>query len=275
MHDFPYKKRFVKDLEDKYLESITIRDTCHDVADLFNYLRHFNYQYQISPELSQLQETDIKAYLNMLQVERKIKNTTYNKVLTHLNTYFNFLFINNLSTSLPTLKLKGLKRTTSSQIPFDWTENCQQYLADEQLSYYTRMVLLLTSHFYTISEFLQPDFYRVLERETWTEQEAQFLKEYQKALAPLQNLQASSDLFLKKRINLAEPNLTLAGLHKFLKKDQAQCDLKLIPRDLYQNSVRYYLQTHQTLTDQALMQKLRLDEKSLNYYRQSNNSYSK
>lgn len=164
--DFPYTDRFSHYLKhDRLLADNTINDINHDVADLFNYLRHFNVLYQVNPDLDQLEETDIRAYFNMLQVERNIKNTTYNKVLTHLTTYFNFLFQNKLTTSLPTIGLKGLKRQTDDSLPLNWVDQLPLLLSDDSLSYYGRLVLLLTSHFYTVKEMLQPGFYQILDRE--------------------------------------------------------------------------------------------------------------
>lgn len=269
--DFPYADRFSHYLkQDRLLADNTINDINHDVADLFNYLRHFNVLYQVNPDLDQLEETDIRAYFNMLQVERNIKNTTYNKVLTHLTTYFNFLFQNKLTTSLPTIGLKGLKRQTDDSLPLNWVDQLPLLLSDDSLSYYGRLVLLLTSHFYTVKEMLQPGFYQVLDRESWLDFEQAFLAEFKNHQTDLQARQNSLELFLKQRLNLANPTLTLPALHKYLKQDQAQLSFSFKPSQLYQNAVCYFLVSHQDLSDQQLATRLRLDLTSLNYYRQLN-----
>lgn len=269
--DFPYTDRFSHYLKhDRLLADNTINDINHDVADLFNYLRHFNVLYQVNPDLDQLEETDIRAYFNMLQVERNIKNTTYNKVLTHLTTYFNFLFQNKLTTSLPTIGLKGLKRQTDDSLPLNWVDQLPLLLSDDSLSYYGRLVLLLTSHFYTVKEMLQPGFYQILDRESWLDFEQAFLAEFKNHQADLQARQNSLELFLKQRLNLANPTLTLPALHKYLKQDQAQLSFSFKPSQLYQNAVCYFLVSHQDLSDQQLATRLRLDLTSLNYYRQLN-----
>lgn len=269
--DFPYADRFSHYLkQDRLLADNTINDINHDVADLFNYLRHFNVLYQVNPDLDQLEETDIRAYFNMLQVERNIKNTTYNKVLTHLTTYFNFLFQNKLTTSLPTIGLKGLKRQTDDSLPLNWVDQLPLLLSDDSLSYYGRLVLLLTSHFYTVKEMLQPGFYQILDRESWLDFEQAFLAEFKNHQTDLQARQNSLELFLKQRLNLANPTLTLPALHKYLKQDQAQLSFSFKPSQLYQNAVCYFLVSHQDLSDQQLATRLRLDLTSLNYYRQLN-----
>ena len=102
---FPYEKQFRHYLTNKrVLADSTQQDICSDVERLFTHLRQFNLVYRLNPSLSNIEESDVRDYLNMLQVKREIKNSTYNKTLTHLNVYFTFLFTHNLSTSLPTLK---------------------------------------------------------------------------------------------------------------------------------------------------------------------------
>lgn len=269
MAQFPYEDRFRHYLEyDRVLEKNTCDDLCRDVADLFNYLRNFNSLYRTDPDLSNLTESDIRDYLNMLQVKREIKNTTYNKYLTHLNVYFTFLFNERLSTSLPTLPLKGLKRSKNDLVPVNWQEELSLLLENNGLSYYTRATLLFISHYYTITEILQSGFYQILDTENFAPNEQHFLACFKEYLVPLQTKQHSQDLFLKQRIDLVEPRLTLPGLHKYLKADQPKCFLPLIPRKLYQAAIFNALLTKQHLTEQQLSDKLHLDGTSLNYYRQ-------
>lgn len=266
---FPYEKRFRHYLQtDKLAAQATETDTCHDVNDLFTYLRNFNETYRQSPDLSVLEETDINEYLIMLQTKRAIKNNTYNKVLTHLNTYFKFLFKNKLSHSLPTLAIKGLKRPQKQLVELlGWQQDLVSYLNSDQLSNYSKMVLLLLTHFYTITEIVTPGFYQVLDREDWQPAETNFIQRFQQEQASLQQLQNSPDLFLKVRLDLTEPHLSLAGLHKILKNDQPFCDLPLAPRRLYQAVIMDFIQRHQELTDSQLCGQLRLNPTSLNYYR--------
>lgn len=266
---FPYEKRFRHYLATKrILERNTQDDICRDVADLFNYLRHFNSLYQKDPDLSKLEESDIRDYLNMLQTKRGIKPTTYNKVLTHLNVYFSFLFSEKLSKSMPTLALKGLKRPQNSPVPLTWQTDLHLLLENDQLSYYTRLMLLLLAHYYPINEILRPGFYQILQTEKFTPEEEKFLEDFRSYIAPRQLRQQSDDLFLKQRFNLAEPQLTLPALHKYLKADQEVCHLPLAPRKLYQAATFNYIKTNQNATDQELCERLRLDGTSLNYYRQ-------
>ncbi|SEM49631.1 Phage integrase, N-terminal SAM-like domain [Ligilactobacillus sp. WC1T17] len=266
--DFPYEKQFKTYLlHQRFLAENTMNDICQDVARLFKHLRGFNLSYRTNPSLSNIEEADILDYLNMLQVKREIKNSTYNKVLTHLNIYFEFIFTRRLSQTLPTAGIKGLKKEPDELLPLTWAANLEPLLADDSISFYTRMTLLCLAHFYTITEIIQKDFYQVLAKEDFTIAEQNFLTNYRTQMEHLQNLQDCHDLFLKQRINLADPRLTLPALHKYFKKDQPKIALPLKPQKLYQANLFHYLLNHQTLPDKDLCARLRLTPASLNYYR--------
>lgn len=271
---FPYEKRFILYLRnERFLEENTIADLTRDIIRFFNYLRQNNPNYRDSLKVSSISSNDIKEYLNTLSITNNIKNTTYNKMLTHINTYFKFLFINNLSPVLPTLSIKGRKRTVNKTNDLAWTEKLAEYLVDDNLSLYTRMTLLLISHFYTIKEILQKDFYQELNQIEFTNFEYEFINLFNEEILNLQQRQHTHDIFLKKRLDIVSPQLTLPGLHKYLKKDQKNIDIKLSPRELYQNVVCYFILNNQNLSDTQLIQRLRLEDlTSLNYYRQKSSS---
>lgn len=267
--DFPFKDRFVNYLKnDRLLADLTIKDLTEDVQRLFNYLRQNSSSYKSNADLNEITELEIKEYLSWLQIQKQIKNSTYNKVLTHLNNYFIFLFQNGLSTSLPTIGIKGMKKKIRSKKQVsNWTRKLSDYLANDELSFYTRLMLLLTAHYYQSTEFIQPEFYQVLDDIKWNDFEQAFLQKFDEFHQQAENLQHSKALFLKERINLANPTLSLAGLHKILKKDQPKVDLQLKPSVLYQDAVLNFIHHHQSYTDERLMRELRLSRESLNYYR--------
>ncbi len=269
MTQFPYENRFRHYLDyDRNVENNTREDICRDVSNLFKHLRSFNAIYRENPNLSKLSSSDIRDYLNMLQVRKNIKNSTYNKHLTHLNVYFSFLFDQRLSSSLPTLPLRGLKRSNEILIPLTWAEDIHIFLKNDKLSYYTRMLLLLLKHYYPISQVLQPGFYGILTTEAFDSQEQLFIAEFNNHMDSLRKKQNSRDLFLKSRVNFADPLLSLPGLHRYLKKDQQYCHIALVPRKLYQAVIFNAILTKQNLTDQQLATELHLDLTSLAYYRQ-------
>ena len=124
-----------------------------------------------------------------------------------------------------------------------------------------------------IKEILQRDFYQELNQIEFTDFEYEFINLFNEEIINLQQRQHTHDIFLKKRLDIVSPQLTLPGLHKYLKKDQKSIDIKLSPRELYQNAVCYFILNNQNLSDTQLIQQLRLEDlTSLNYYRQK--SYS-
>lgn len=265
---FPYEKQFRHYLTNKrFLADSTQQDICSDVERLFTHLRGFNRVYQLNPSLSNITEADVRDYLNMLQVKRKIKNSTYNKTLTHLNVYFTFLFTNGLSTSLPTVAIKGLKKKTGQDVPLDWADSLQEYLEDSRLTLYTRMVLLCLARFYTVSEIVSPGFFRVLATDKFSGFEQDFVDRFMEGTSELRRRQNCEELFPKQRINLTEPCVTLPGIHKYLKKDQKYLDLRLVPQKLYQANVLNFIRKHQDMPDEKLCSVTHLEAGSLNYYR--------
>ncbi|KRL01222.1 phage integrase N-terminal SAM-like domain-containing protein [Liquorilactobacillus capillatus] len=266
--NYPYQQRFEKYLTRQMLAASTISSYQQDLNDFFNYLRHFNFNYQEKPAVHLLQESDIREYLTMLLVKRSVKYSTYNKVLSHLTRYFEYLFHENLVQVLPPLFLHGKKELKPTIAALDWPEKLEDLLADNGLSLYTRLTLLLCAHFYPVSEFLQPGFYTVLKKETLTSAERHFMLTFQTFIQPLQEKQKTADLFLKQRFDPIAPQLTLSALHKYLKGDAPKCPFPLGPQKLYQNAICHYLKHHQQVTDQAIMTSLHLTPMSLNYYRQ-------
>ena len=266
---FPFYKRFNRYLKnERLLAPTTIIDIDNDIERFFYYLRGYNSTYQQVASVAALSEADVKEYLIRLQVQRAIKNTTYNKILTHLNIYFIFLFKNHLSSSLPTLNLKCLPKNKHGDIvPQNWSTELVFYLNNSKLNFYTRLMLLLLAHFYTITEIIDPDFYHILANEQWNKSELNFLKKFEVFYKSNINAPYSHALFLKAKLNIANPSLSLPGLHKILKKDRSKIELPLKPTQLYQNAILNYIAEHQNETDIQLCEKMHLTLESLNYYR--------
>lgn len=57
------------------------------------------------------------------------------------------------------------------------------------------MILLCLSHFYTISEIIQPGFYKVLASETFNSFEQTFIDEFNQGTSELKRRQNCEDLF--------------------------------------------------------------------------------
>lgn len=264
---YPYQEVFEAYLHRQDLAQPTIVEYRSVLSDLFNFLSNFNAGYQADHRVTTLLDRDIEQYLAMLVNQRQVTNGTYNKMLSHINIYFKYLFTHDLITHYPTLTLKGKSHDDLKAPTTKWLHLMPTILANRQLAVYTRMTLLLSSHYYTVSEFLSPGFYQQLDTRHFNHHEQTFWQEYQRFISPLQERQHSQDLFLKQRLG-GDPHLTAAGLHKYLKPDEKLLGFSLTPTRLYQSAILDFLLQHPSLKDQQLSEKLRLDPQSLKYYRQ-------
>lgn len=260
---YPYQTIFENHLFQQQLASTTILSYRHDLINLFHAL-------QSNPQVTspaQITAADLQEYLLQMKKAATITDTTYNKILSHLNQYFIFLFQVKLISSLPTLSLKGTMLKHANLIPTTWSEQLPKLLTNTELSFYTRLTLLLTAHFYAAAEFLQPGFYLIWQSEPLTATEQHFMNEFHQFHQPLSQRHNSLDLFLKQRHTNSEPYLTLPALHKYLQRDQTQLDFSLSPQKLRTAAICNFLQKNRQLATQVCCRRLHLDLNSLNYYR--------
>ncbi|MEJ6400658.1 phage integrase N-terminal SAM-like domain-containing protein [Nicoliella lavandulae] len=266
-NNYPYQANFETYLKQVALAPITISEYSSTLIDLFEYLSNFNHGYQKDHRVNQLYDRDIQQYMNMLVSERNITNTTYNKVLSHLNIYFKYLFSHDFTQKLPTLNLKGKERQLPSSVSLKWLKELPNIITDDQVHIYTRLVLLLISKGYSIKEFLQPGFYKEFEQIKWQGFEQPFINQFKAFIEPIQVRQSSPDIFLKQRF-AGDPHITLAGIHKYLKPDEKKLGMPLKPSQLFQSYVVDYFLKHPDLSDTKLSSNLRLDMVSVLYYHQ-------
>ncbi|MFL2029333.1 site-specific integrase [Loigolactobacillus zhaoyuanensis] len=265
---YPYQKNFQHFLAEKELAEITIAEYSRTLEDFFTYLQRFNWAFSSDPSLDNILENDIRDYLSMLLSQRELKNDTYNKILSHLNGYFKFLFTHELIAHYPTVGLKGLsKETLQPTIDFTWLDQLAAHLQNQQLSFYTRALLLFSAHGFTSQEMLAPDFYTIAAELSFNATEHVFMQAFHDYLQPRQLLQNSAELFLKTRLDRQHPRLSAPALHKYLKKDAPLLDFALTPQKLHQGYILHYLIQHRAASQTELQQQLRLDPASLDYYR--------
>lgn len=266
-NNYPYQDSFEKNLLSKDLSKVTIDEYNKILAELFNYLSEFNKGYQSDHRVENLFNRDIEAYLNMLLTNRQISNSTYNKILSHINVYFNYLFTHNLNSNLPTIELKGLKKASKEDINVKWIIELDSILMNNNVHFYARMTMLLTSKGYKSEEFLQKGFYKQLSSIDFNENELKFKSSFDEFIKPIQEKQSSSDIFLKQRLS-EQPNITIQGLHKYLKPSEDVLNISLNPSTLFQSYIVFYIQKNPNLNDIELSTHLNLDLSSINYYKQ-------
>lgn len=266
--NYPYQKQFQLFLTQQKLAPLTIKTYDATLTHFFTFLLSDRSEFAHHPELENLSEADVRAYLSAIKSNPRITLSTYNKTLSHLNRYFRYLFTHQLISIYPTLTLHGQATNPNRRLTTKWLVKLPEILTDNRLHFYTRLTLDLTSRGYTVSEFLAPGFERLWEKFTpRSDAEKQFMKEYAGFIQPLRERQGSSRLFLKQRYSPEHPELTNAGLHKYLKRDEEILGFSLAPKFLHQSFILYELRANADLTDNELLTKLRLDPASLLYYK--------
>lgn len=267
MQTYPAQHGFTTHLTNEGLSPTTISSYSQSITHLINFLEA-NRPQALADQLNSVTTNDLRAYLSTLQEKRQLTLNSYNKTLSQLNRYFTYLFENQLIDSYPTLPLHGkaapVKPSTSHG---EWINKLPRIIDDPNISFYTRLVLLLIIHGYTISEFLQPGFYRVWEKEPPTVPgEQHFRQSFAAFHHQLSLRQQCDDLFLKQRVNLKNPRLSNSAVHKYLKADAKSLGMKLAPSQLHQEYVLTTLKTMKGEPNTRVMQKLRLSPSSLLYY---------
>ncbi|TGD17658.1 site-specific integrase [Levilactobacillus suantsaiihabitans] len=264
--DYPYQDAFNRQLAERAMADATRAEYTATLKDFFHYLENFNPTYQREHRVNQLQTQDVEQYLAMLVDSRQIQNQTYNKVLSHLNVYFKFLFSHNWTPYLPTLDLKSKPKEAAQSVNYRWVDRLDDLLADRRLHVYTRLTLLLVAQGYPVQSFLKPGVTAQLDPSAWPASAQTFLQEFRAFILPLQQRFQCDDWFLKQRA-AADPHLTLPGLHKYLRPDEAITGFALSPTVLYQGYLVNYLRRHPQETDREVVSALHLPPDSIDYYR--------
>lgn len=265
--NYPYQDRFQLFLDQQGLAPLTIKTYDATLTHFFTFLMSNRPEFAAEPKLRNLTEADVRAFLTALKEDEKITLSTYNKNLSHLNRYFRYLFTHKLIDIYPTLTIHGKATSNNKRLTTKWLEKLPEILQDDHLHFYTRLVILLSIRGYTVSEFLAPGFENVWRKlSPANEAENQFISNFNSFIKPLQELQGSSQLFLKQRYSPANPGLSNAGLHKYLRQNEQYLGFSLAPKFLHQAFILYELSQHPELSDAQLMEKLRLDPASLLYY---------
>lgn len=264
--DFPYKRAYIDYLTNKrHLEKISIETSTKTIDDFFQYTEKFNPAYQDDPRVETIVENDVKTYLSMIDNNRDLEDTTYNKYVSNLNQYFEFLFGYKLKKDLPTFKIRRKKIIRNPHLSDKWLQDLDKILVNPNIHIYTKMILLLTSYGFSYKSFLSPGFYRVYNNINFKEKS--FVDSFNGYIAPLQTMHESKDLFLKQNIVLDQsPNLSIHYLYKYLRADSNKLGYSLNFGDLYASYVLSFIKVHPKFSSAELQEHLKLDPKTLEYY---------
>lgn len=233
MTKIPYITGFNAYLKTRHISPRAHDEYLNSLHDFMDYLIEHNQQFKMSQNTKDIQDIDALEYKAFLEKELNLSPSTINKILSNINIYFKYLFANHFTQGLPTLNVNSLKVPAQSNFPTDIFLNLDYYLLDQELSVYTRLLILIISKGYSYQIALSDGFYHTFSSLTFSKDEQQFLNEYHTFINPLQLQWHSSNLFLARNKGAKSEILTTAALHRDLKKDSEKLDLELTPKKLY------------------------------------------
>lgn len=213
--------------------NLTIHSQDQTILSLFKFLKE-NTGYQTKPSINNITRNDLSAFVDWRD-RMNTALTTHNKLITHMKSYFNYLYSNNLIDNLPTINLKTEKLPEHSiKTPCEnWVKLLPKIIEQDDISGLTKMILIsikVTGS--RISEILKPNFYTILVDSELTTAEKKLIKQYTSSISDLQKIYDTNDLFLKKTATNGDFMMTRHAIYAHLKHDQPSIPFKLSPDSL-------------------------------------------
>lgn len=107
-YTYPYSNSYTTFRQTvKATSSPTILSQDQALLSLFNFLKE-NTGYQNNPSINNITRNDLAAFIDWTDASN-VALTTQNKLITHIKSYFNYLYSNKLIDNLPTIDLNTKK----------------------------------------------------------------------------------------------------------------------------------------------------------------------
>lgn len=120
---FPYKNQFnLYCKNEKKLSTNTIDLANKSVNTFWNYYATGS----DDPNINIVNETDIRNFLDSLETELKFKKNTINKYLSHLKMYFTYLYSHQFIDNYPILTISGRNFSRKQTYKINWMDKLPQ-----------------------------------------------------------------------------------------------------------------------------------------------------
>lgn len=265
MVKIPYLTAFEAYLKTRHISDKAHTEYLNSLNDFFTYTIQHNNDYKISEKITDVHEMDVRLFKDFMLENLQLSPSTINKVLSNLNVYFKYLFSVKKTPEIPTLNINSVTVPKQADFPVAVFLKLPHYLQAD-LSIYTRLLILIVAKGFNYKEALEPDFYLKFNQLTFDEDEQRFLKLYQTYIEPYKTYWKNDNLFLSRNRGANTPLLTVAALHRDLKRDSEKTGLDLAPKKLYTTYILLALSTRELSADQQRTLDA-LDTPSLMYYR--------
>lgn len=139
---YPYQNQYVFYLETvKQYKERTLSDANSVVTAFWN----FYLGSDSNGSIRNVTESNVRSFLIYAETQIPLANSTLNKFLVHLKSYFAWLNAHDLISKLPTLFVDGRPIDRSNTVVINWTDYLDDFLTDDRLSDVTKKVFLAIS----------------------------------------------------------------------------------------------------------------------------------
>lgn len=258
--DYPYHKSYLN-----YLQNV-IHASPEATANAENSINYFWRFYlgvrQNQAQIEEVKASDIRAFLDYLELDHKYTFRTINKYLTYLRKYFTYLFEYQNIKTLPTISVRDRHIDRSKTVVTNLLPFLDDFLANQELSLTSKKALLLTLYGFSVKRLIILHFSDVKgqinqkSHLAWLNTNLTFDNPNPLIFSKTGGQALSSDRMIR---------LSLAA-------DQEKVALPLSLQDLA-NSYIYTLVANPKISDQTLTDKLHCSRKTLNYYKSNLDKY--
>ena len=209
--------------------------------------------------LNELEASDIQNFLDSLETALQLKKSTINKYLSHIRLYFAFLYSHHLIDHYPMLEISGRKFSRKHVYLIDWMDYLPQIAAIPQIHPETIMMLVGIAKGFYPDEVLKLRYSDIIGSVTNPDLK-RYIKEH------LNFSQNSDPYILGKEFGGTYP----ADFHlvQRLIADRKKLGMEITLQSLRLSFV-YSILNRKNMTDQELEKILRINGKTLAYYREN------
>lgn len=263
MTNYPYEKEFQNYCKKiKHYADSTLLIVNRSIITFWNFFKNSTNE---EPSLSEIQASDIQNFLNSLEEKLHLKESTINKYISHIRLYFSFLYSHHLIEFYPMLEINGRKFNRQKVYVIDWMEKFPEIIKIPNIHPETIMMMVGISQGFNPNEVLKLRYFDIINKILNTD-----VKDYIKTHLNFEK--DDNPYILGKKFGGYYPS-------DFHLAQRCFPDRKLIGMDITLQNLRlsfvYSILNRKNMTDDKLEKILRVDSKSLFYYRENMMRYNK
>ena len=257
---FPYQDTFIEHCRNvQHLSEYSIGMTNSAVGKFWKY---YSIKSPTNTNIKEVNSSDIREYLVQLDQKEHLSKKTINKYLSYLKKYFIFLTEHHLINSYPLFDLKGISFQRRETIIINWMSYVSQFISSD-IHPETIKLLTVISLGYDLDQLLNVIWLDISDKLNDSE-----LKKFM-----FDNLTFDKTpnpyIFQGKKVAHFS---SLTRITSKTKLDQHLFKFPINPRKLRQSYILSII-SNQSLSDEQLLKKLNISQKSLGYYKFCANYY--